>query len=168
MHLIQAIVTTAVGIAVIFLFKEKPDIPVSPTALIERTKFFRTIKILLTDRHFMFIALFVAFTDGILDVYRIMMRDAFKNYGITSNSIAIYSLISVPFSLLSINLIGFIAGKIKKGKLIMVIVGALFFLCLVALIPLMSLRSANAFGLIQVLFQILGPPCASLGYEMAA
>lgn len=116
----------------------------------------------------MFIALFIAFTDGIVDVYRIVMKDAFQNYGITSNSIGVYSLISVPFTILSINLSGYVAIKLKKEKGIMLGIGGLLLLLLISLFPLMRLKSADVFGIIQILFQIIGPPCGSLGFEMAA
>ena len=168
MHLVQALLTTSIGMAVLLCFKEKPQIPVSPTALIERAKFFKTLKMLLCDRHFMFIALFVSIGDGLLDVYWIVMRDAFQNYGITSYSIGIYSLISVPFNLISMNIAGYIAGRINKEKGLLLFFGGLFVILLIALIPLMSLKSANIFGVIQILLQVIVPPAASLGYEMAA
>ena len=96
------------------------------------------------------------------------MRDAFQNYGITSYSIGIYSLISVPFNLISMNIAGYIAGRINKEKGLLLFFGGLFVILLIALIPLMSLKSANIFGVIQILLQVIVPPAASLGYEMAA
>lgn len=76
------------------------------------------------------------------------MKDAFQNYGITSSSIGIYSLISVPFTVASINVSGYIAVKVKREKGLMLGMGGFFLLLLVSLIPLMNLKSADVFGII--------------------
>ena len=84
MHFIQAIVTTSIGIVAFILFKENPNLPPSRSAIVPRTSFCLTLKKLITYRDFIFLAIFIAITDSIYVAYRLIMRDAFTAYGITS------------------------------------------------------------------------------------
>ena len=103
-----------------------------------------------------------------LVAYRIIMRDAFKNYGITSSSVALFSIISVPLTFVAIILSGFLAGLLKQFKGFLIMIGLLILTLLALLIPLKEEKSGTIFGIIQILFQISGPPGASLSYELAA
>ena len=168
MHLIQAIITTAVGILAALFFREKPTTPVSPTATMGRFQFCETLKRLFCNRDIEFLAIFVAITDAMLIAYRIIMRDAFRNFGITSRSVGIYSILSVPATLVMINLFGYFAGKLKTMKKILMFLGICTLFTILALVLLLQLRSPVVFGSVQLLLQILALPCATLSFEMAA
>ena len=168
MHLVQAIYATVFGLIALVFFREKPDYPVSPTAVITRTEFKKTLKELFCFRDFIFLTVFTAITDTMIVAYKLVMRDAFQSYAITSNSIAIFTLISVPFTIAAITLSGYLAGAHKLFKVLLTSIGFLILALLILLIPLKNLRSPIVFGIIQILIQISGPPSASLCFEMAA
>ncbi len=103
-----------------------------------------------------------------LITYRIIMRDAFKNFGITSASVGIYSILSVPATLTVVNLFGYFAGKLKAMRGIMIFLGFSTLFVLLGLLVLLDMRSASVFGTVQIMLQTLALPCATLSFEMAA
>lgn len=103
---------------------------------------------LFCDRNFIFLAVFIAVTDSMVVAYRIIMRDAFKDNGITSSSIAFYSMISVPVTGFSVLLSGYLAGRLKHFKTFMVLIGFLVFLLLIGLLFLKEKNSSDIFGVI--------------------
>ncbi len=151
MHLIHAIVTTSVGCMAFIFFREKPEIPVSPTSLMPRIHFFPTLKSLLSDRNYIFMALFTSISEALVVSYRVIMRDAFKNYGITAYSIGMFSLISTPFTIASILLSGYISHNPKNMKTLFVVFGLFEAILLMVLIFLLNIDSAILFGVIQIL-----------------
>ena len=72
-----------------------------------------------------------------LITYRIIMRDAFRNFGITSSSVGIFSILSVPGTLVVVNLFGYFAGKLKTMKPIMMFLGFSTLFVLLALVLLL-------------------------------
>ena len=148
MHIVQAVYTTLFGLIAVLFFREKPASPVSPTAVLGRTQFTKTLKDLFNHRDFIFLTLFSAITDTMLVAFRLVMRDAFSNYGITSNSIALFSLISVPLTIGAITYSGYLAGAHKQFKTILVAIGFLILALLILLIPLKNLKSPVVFGII--------------------
>ena len=72
-----------------------------------------------------------------LIAYRIIMRDAFRNFGITSRSVGIYSILSVPATLVMINLFGYFAGKLKTMKKILMFLGICTLFTILALVLLL-------------------------------
>lgn len=117
-----------------FFFKEKPDQIVTPTASITRTRFGFSLRELFCNREFFLICGFTAITNAILISYQLTMRTAFSNYGITSTSIAIYSIISIPLLFFSQVITGYLAGRFRFMKGAMIFLGFLVLLVILFLI----------------------------------
>ena len=88
----------------------------------------------------------MAITDAMLITYRIIMRDAFRDFGITSRSVGIFSILSVPATLAVVNLFGYFAGKLKTIKPIMMFLGFSTLFVLLATVLLLPLKSPIVFG----------------------
>ena len=110
----------------------------------------------------------MAVTDAMLIAYRIIMRDAFKNFGITSKSVAYFSIFSVPPTIGIIVFFGYFAGKLKTMKAIMIFLGLSTLFVLIGLQFLLGRQRAEVFGVVQIILQLLALPCATLSFEMAA
>ena len=107
-----------------FIFKDKPDIPPSPSQSDDNSKkigLIQSLKMLFTNIRFIYLLIATLFVVGYYDVMGTIINSLFEMYGITGNeSNIIYAVSSVAGMLASL-LISWLLDKYKKFKLFMVI-----------------------------------------------
>lgn len=151
-----------------YFFKEKPDQLVTPTAGISRMPYGSSLKSLCCNKDYFMLCGFAAITNAIVICYKLTMRTAFSDFGITTFSIGIFSVISIPFLIFSQTISGFLAGRFKFMKGAMIFLGFMVLLVILFLIVFLHTRSNIVFGIVCVFLQMFATPCSSLSYELAA
>ena len=132
MHLSKAIISTLCGVLVILFFREKPSKPVAPTVMIPRLKLRDTLSSLFKHCDFWLLGIFLALIDSTADVSRIIVKQAFGQYGVTSKMVGIAGIISAIVSLIAVNSCGVCSSRLRQIKLLLLISGVstLFILAL--------------------------------------
>lgn len=108
-------------LCVILFFKNKPQIPPSPSADVKRENVIQSIKILSKDCNFILITLiFFCMNSGFTSI----MEEVLSDYGYTDSSsyASFVGFILLIFGLIGSLLFALFAGKFKKFKLSLIIV----------------------------------------------
>ena len=140
----------------------------TPTVSIPRMRFRSSLRYLCCNLNFFLVCGFTAITNAIVICYMLTMRTAFSDYGITSGSIAVFCIISIPLLILSQAFSGYLAGRYRFVKGAMIFLGFLVLLVILFLIVFLQVKSSTVFGIVFILLQMFATPCSSLSYEFAA
>ena len=144
-----------------FIFKDKPDIPPSPSQSddkIEKIPLLKSLKMLFTNIRFIYLLIATLFVVGYYDVMGTIINSLFDNYGITGNqSNIIYAVSSVAAMLASL-LISWLLDKYKKFKLFMIILcisGTVLQALFTFLLELAKSKDFSAYAISLVLYTLV-------------
>ena len=144
-----------------FIFKDKPDIPPSPSQSDDNSKkigLIQSLKMLFTNIRFIYLLIATLFVVGYYDVMGTIINSLFEMYGITGNeSNIIYAVSSVAGMLASL-LISWLLDKYKKFKLFMVILcisGTVLQALFTFLMELAKSKDFSAYAVALVLYTLV-------------
>ncbi len=144
-----------------FIFKDKPDIPPSPSQLDDNSKkigLVQSLKMLFTNIRFIYLLIATLFVVGYYDVMGTIINSLFEMYEITGNeSNIIYAVSSVAGMLASL-LISWLLDKYKKFKLFMVILcisGTVLQALFTFLMELAKSKDFSAYAVALVLYTLV-------------
>ena len=144
-----------------FIFKDKPDIPPSPSQSDDNSKkigLVQSLKMLFTDIRFIYLLIATLFVVGYYDVMGTIINSLFEMYEITGNeSNIIYAVSSVAGMLASL-LISWLLDKYKKFKLFMVILcisGTVLQALFTFLMELAKSKDFSAYAVALVLYTLV-------------
>ena len=144
-----------------FIFKDKPDIPPSPSQSDDNSKkigLIQSLKMLFTDIRFIYLLIATLFVVGYYDVMGTIINSLFEMYEITGNeSNIIYAVSSVAGMLASL-LISWLLDKYKKFKLFMVILcisGTVLQALFTFLMELAKSKDFSAYAVALVLYTLV-------------
>ena len=144
-----------------FIFKDKPDIPPSPSQSDDNSKkigLVQSLKMLFTNIRFIYLLIATLFVVGYYDVMGTIINSLFEMYGITGNeSNIIYAVSSVAGMLASL-LISWLLDKYKKFKLFMVILcisGTVLQALFTFLMELAKSKDFSAYAVALVLYTLV-------------
>ena len=107
-----------------FIFKDKPDIPPSPSQSDENTKqldVLTSLKMLFTNIRFVYLLIATLFVVGYYDVMGTIINSLFDLYGITGQESSIIYAVSSVAGMIASLVISWLLDKYKKFKLFQVI-----------------------------------------------
>ena len=107
-----------------FIFKDKPDIPPSPSQSDEKSEkidLITSLKMLFTNVRFIFLLIATLFVVGYYDVMGTIINSLFDLYGITGEQSSIIYAVSSVAGMLASLVISWLLDKYKKFKLFMII-----------------------------------------------
>ena len=107
-----------------FIFKDKPDIPPSPSQSDEKAEkidLITSLKMLFTNVRFIFLLIATLFVVGYYDVMGTIINSLFDLYGITGEQSSIIYAVSSVAGMLASLVISWLLDKYKKFKLFMII-----------------------------------------------
>ena len=144
-----------------FIFKDKPDIPPSPSQSDDNSKkigLIQSLKMLFTNIRFIYLLIATLFVVGYYDVMGTIINSLFEMYEITGNeSNIIYAVSSVAGMLASL-LISWLLDKYKKFKLFMVILcisGTVLQALFTFLMELAKSKDFSAYAVALVLYTLV-------------
>ena len=144
-----------------FIFKDKPDIPPSPSQSDDNSKkigLVQSLKMLFTNIRFIYLLIATLFVVGYYDVMGTIINSLFEMYEITGNeSNIIYAVSSVAGMLASL-LISWLLDKYKKFKLFMVILcisGTVLQALFTFLMELAKSKDFSAYAIALVLYTLV-------------
>ena len=107
-----------------FIFKDKPDIPPSPSQgddKVEKIGLIQSLKMLFTNIRFIYLLIATLFVVGYYDVMGTIINSLFDLYGITGEQSSIIYAVSSVAGMLASLVISWLLDKYKKFKLFMII-----------------------------------------------
>ena len=144
-----------------FIFKDKPDIPPSPSQADENTKqldVVTSLKMLFTNKRFVYLLIATLFVVGYYDVMGTIINSLFDLYGITGQqSSVIYAVSSVAGMIASL-VISWLLDKYKKFKLFQVILclsGTVLQALFTFLLELAKKKDFSAYAIGLVLYTLV-------------
>ena len=144
-----------------FIFKDKPDIPPSPSQSDdkqEKLNLITSLKMLFTNIRFIYLLIATLFVVGYYDVMGTIINSLFEMYNITGNqSNIIYAVSSVAGMLASL-LISWLLDKYKKFKLFMIILcitGTVLQALFTFLMELAKSKDFSAYAIALVLYTLV-------------
>ena len=128
--------------------------------MIPRFQLRDTLPKIFKNPDFWLIAVYYAIVDATADVNRIILREAFDQYGVTSKMAGIAGFISAVVCIVAINSCGVCSSRIRQIKLLLLIsgIGTLFILGL----TLIFIKLESAYGL------MLTTPALTLSIKYAS
>ncbi len=168
MNLATALIATFAGAVVLLFFREKPPLPVSPTAALPRTPLCATMRSLFCDGNFFLLSFYYAIIDSAQDIYRIIILTGFGAYGVTSSMVASTSLAASFVMVFSMNLCGCLSSRVKRIKVFLLLCAVsscfIFLLCLIFI----HLRFPLGLALVPIFSSLANKPPSPLIYELVA
>ena len=144
-----------------FIFKDKPDIPPSPSQADENTKqldVLTSLKMLFTNIRFVYLLIATLFVVGYYDVMGTIINSLFDLYGITGQqSSVIYAVSSVAGMIASL-VISWLLDRYKKFKLFQVILcisGTVLQALFTFLLELAKKKDFSAYAIGLVLYTLV-------------
>ena len=144
-----------------FIFKDKPDIPPSPSQADENAKqldVLTSLKMLFTNKRFVYLLIATLFVVGYYDVMGTIINSLFDLYGITGQqSSVIYAVSSVAGMIASL-VISWLLDKYKKFKLFQVILclsGTVLQALFTFLLELAKKKDFSAYAIGLVLYTLV-------------
>ena len=144
-----------------FIIKDRPDIPPSPSQNednIKRPGFIESLKLLFTNKRFIFLFLAYLFVVGYFDTMSTIINSLFDLYTITGKqSSVIYAVSSIAGMIASL-VISWLLDKYKKFKLFMIILsitGTIFQALFTFLLELIETKGLNAYAIGLVLYSLI-------------
>lgn len=141
-----------------FIIKDRPDIPPSPSQNednIKRPGFIESLKLLFTNKRFIFLFLAYLFVVGYFDTMSTIINSLFDLYTITGKqSSVIYAVSSIAGMIASL-VISWLLDKYKKFKLFMIILcllGTIFQALFTFLLELAKSKNFSAYAISLVFY----------------
>ena len=146
-----------------FIFKNKPDIPPSPSQKVENTPqtpgLVDSLKLLFTNKRFIYLLISTLFIVGYYDVYGTIINSYFAIYNITDSQCSYIYAVSSVIGMISSLVMSWLLDKYKKFKLFMIgmaIVGSVFQALLTLLLELsVNHKSVNAYAVGMVMYSLV-------------
>ena len=144
-----------------FIIKDRPDIPPSPSQNednIKRPGFIESLKLLFTNKRFIFLFLAYLLVVGYFDTMSTIINSLLDLYTITGKqSSVIYAVSSIAGMIASL-VISWLLDKYKKFKLFMIILsitGTIFQALFTFLLELIETKGLNAYAIGLVLYSLI-------------
>lgn len=144
-----------------FLIKDRPDIPPSPSQNednIKRPGFLESLKLLFTNKRFVYLFLAYLFVVGYFDIMATIINSLLDLYTITGKqSSVIYAVSSIAGMIASL-VISYLLDKYKKFKLFMIILsitGTIFQALFTLLLELIESKGLNAYVIGLVVYSLI-------------
>lgn len=115
-----------------FIFKDKPEIPPSPSQAVDNTQkpgLLESLKMLFTNKRFDYLLISTLFVVGYYDVMGTIINSLYDMYGITGQQSSVIYAVSSVVGMVSSLVISWLLDKYKKFKLFMIgmcIIGTIF------------------------------------------
>ena len=144
-----------------FIFKDKPDIPPSPSQAednSEKPDLIKSLKMLFTNIRFIYLLIATLFVVGYYDVMGTIINSLFDMYGVTGQQSSVIYAVSSVAGMISSLVISWLLDKYKKFKLFMIILcllGTLFQALFTLLLELVESRNLNAYAIGLVLYTLV-------------
>ena len=144
-----------------FIFKDKPDIPPSPSQAednSEKPNLIKSLKMLFTNIRFIYLLIATLFVVGYYDVMGTIINSLFDMYGVTGQQSSVIYAVSSVAGMISSLVISWLLDKYKKFKLFMIILcllGTLFQALFTLLLELVESRNLNAYAIGLVLYTLV-------------
>jgi fucose permease len=143
-----------------FIFKNKPDIPPSPSQKVENTPqtpgLVDSLKLLFTNKRFIYLLISTLFIVGYYDVYGTIINSYFAIYNITDSQCSYIYAVSSVIGMISSLVMSWLLDKYKKFKLFMIgmaIVGSVFQALLTLLLELSdNHKTVNAYAVGMLMY----------------
>ena len=159
-----------------FIFKDKPDIPPSPSQSDENTKqldVLTSLKMLFTNIRFVYLLIATLFVVGYYDVMGTIINSLFDLYGITGQESSIIYAVSSVAGMIASLVISWLLDKYKKFKLFQVILcisGTVLQALFTFLLELAKKKDFSAYAIGLVLYTLVNMivvPFYTLGMNYA-
>ena len=144
-----------------FIFKDKPDIPPSPSQADENTKkldVITSLKMLFTNIRFIYLLIATLFVVGYYDVMGTIINSLFDLYGITGQQSSIIYAVSSVAGMIASLVISCLLDKYKKFKLFQVILcisGTILQALFTFLLELAKSKDFSAYAIGLVLYTLV-------------
>ena len=144
-----------------FIFKDKPDIPPSPSQAednSEKPNLIKSLKMLFTNIRFIYLLIATLFVVGYYDVMGTIINSLFDMYGVTGQQSSVIYAVSSVAGMISSLVLSRLLDKYKKFKLFMIILcllGTLFQALFTLLLELVESRNLNAYAIGLVLYTLV-------------
>ena len=146
---------------ILFICKDKPDIPPSPSQeenTIKRPGLIESLKLLFTNIRFVYLFISYLLVVGYFDIMSTIINSLLNLYTITGQqSSVIYAVSSVAGMIASL-IFSWLLDKFKKFKLFMIILavsGTLFHALFTFLLELVESRKLNAYAIGLVVYSLI-------------
>lgn len=157
----EFILITVFCLPTFFIIKERPDIPPSPSQNednIERPGFVESLKLLFTNKRFIFLFLAYLFVVGYFDIMSTIINSLLDLYNISGKqSSVIYAVSSIAGMIASL-IISWLLDKYKKFKLFMIILcilGTIFQALFTLLLELIESKGLNGYAIGLVVYSLI-------------
>ena len=159
-----------------FIFKDKPDIPPSPSQSDENVKqldILTSLKMLFTNIRFVYLLIATLFVVGYYDVMGTIINSLFDLYGITGQESSIIYAVSSVAGMIASLVISWLLDKYKKFKLFQVILcisGTVLQALFTFLLELAKSKDFSAYAIGLVLYTLVNMivvPFYTLGMNYA-
>ena len=144
-----------------FIFKDKPDIPPSPSQVednSEKPGLVKSLKMLFTNIRFIYLLISTLFVVGYYDVMGTIINSLFDMYGVSGQESSIIYAVSSVAGMISSLVISWLLDKYKKFKLFMIILcilGTLFQALMTLLFELAKPRNLSSYAIGLVLYTLV-------------
>ena len=144
-----------------FIFKDKPDIPPSPSQAEDNTEkpgLIDSLRMLFTNIRFIYLLIATLFVVGYYDVMGTIINSLFDMYGLTGQQSSVIYAVSSVAGMLSSLVISWLLDKYKKFKLFMIILcvlGTIFQALFTLLLELIESKGLNAYAIGLVLYTLV-------------
>ena len=144
-----------------FIFKDKPDIPPSPSQSDDNSKkigLVQSLKMLFTNIRFIYLLIATLFVVGYYDVMGTIINSLLDMYGITREQCSIIYAVSSVAGMIASLVISWLLDKYKKFKLFMIvlcILGTLFQALFTLLLELIQPKGLNGYAIGLTLYTLV-------------
>ena len=144
-----------------FIFKDKPDIPPSPSQAEDNTEkpgLIDSLRMLFTNIRFIYLLIATLFVVGYYDVMGTIINSLFDMYGLTGQQSSVIYAVSSVAGMLSSLVISWLLDKYKKFKLFMIVLcvlGTIFQALFTLLLELIESKGLNAYAIGLVLYTLV-------------
>jgi len=144
-----------------FIFKDKPDIPPSPSQSNENTEqigLIKSLKMLFTNIRFIYLLIATLFVVGYYDVMGTIINSLFDLYGITGQQSSIIYAVSSVAGMLASLVISWLLDKYKKFKIFQIILcvsGTILQALFTVLLEVAKKKDFSAYAIGLVLYTLV-------------
>ena len=144
-----------------FIFKDKPDIPPSPSQAEDNTEkpgLIDSLRMLFTNIRFIYLLIATLFIVGYYNIMGTIINSLFDMYGLTGQQSSVIYAVSSVAGMLSSLVISWLLDKYKKFKLFMIVLcvlGTIFQALFTLLLELIESKGLNAYAIGLVLYTLV-------------
>ena len=157
----ECILNVVFCIPAFFIFKDKPDIPPSPSQAEDNSNkpgLIDSLKMLFTNIRFIYLLISTLFVVGYYDVMGTIINSLFYIYGVTGQQSSIIYAVSSVAGMISSLVISWLLDKYKKFKLFMIILcilGTVFQAMFTFLLELVESKGLSAYAIGLILYTLV-------------